>query len=479
MTECRGAVPVWVMPLSRAVENFDPRKTRFDVVIIDEASQSDVMALVAFYLGKTVVVVGDHEQVSPSAVGQEIAVVQNLIDQFLKGIPNADLYDGQTSVYDLARQSFGDTIRLVEHFRCVTDIIQFSNDLSYDGDIKPLRDASRVVLKPHTVAYRLEGSTRDGKVNRREAEVIASLAMAALEQPEYQKNEFGESTSFGATSLVGEEQALEIDRLLRTYISPSLYERHRFLCGTPAQFQGDERDVMFLSVVDIPTGTPLPFRDQQMFKQRFNVAASRARDQMWVVHSLNVQTDLRKGDLRRRLIEHAQDPTVLLRAYEEKERKTESPFERDVLKRLVGAGYQVTPQWKVGARRIDMVVEGDGRRLAVECDGDRYHPLEKLGEDMERQAVLERLGWIFVRIRGSVFFRDAERAMQPVFDRLRDLEIEPCAVELSGLAPITSATELTDRITRRAEQIRNEWNGKATNQAEPDESGDSIASLLN
>jgi len=465
MTECRGAVPVWVMPLSRVVENFDPRKTRFDVVIIDEASQSDVMALVAFYLGKTVVVVGDHEQVSPSAVGQEIAVVQNLIDQFLRGIPNADLYDGQTSVYDLARQSFGDTIRLVEHFRCVTDIIQFSNDLSYDGDIKPLRDASRVAIKPHTVAYRVEGSARDGKLNRREAEVIASLALAALEQPEYQKNEFRENTTFGAVSLVGEEQALEIDRLLRTYIPPSVYEKHRFLCGTPAQFQGDERDVMFLSVVDTPTGTPLPFRDQQMFKQRYNVAASRARDQMWVVHSLNAHTDLRGGDLRRRLIEHAHDPTVLLRAYEEKERKTESPFEREVLKRLVRAGYQVTPQWKVGARRIDLVVEGSGRRLAVECDGDRFHPLEKLGEDMERQAVLERLGWIFVRIRGSVFFRDAERAMKPVFDKLHELEIEPRAAEVSGSPSPASSTELSDRIARRAEQIRSDWNSKAVNDA--------------
>ncbi len=178
-----GAVPVWIMPLSRVVENFDPRKSRFDVVIIDEASQSDVMALVAFYLGKRVVVVGDHEQVSPSAVGQEVAIVQNLIDQFLQGIPNAHLYDGQTSVYDLARQSFGGTIRLVEHFRCVTDVIQFSNDLSYFGDIKPLRDSSRVVLRPHTISFRVSGSTKDGKVNRQEAEVVASLITAAIEQP--------------------------------------------------------------------------------------------------------------------------------------------------------------------------------------------------------------------------------------------------------------------------------------------------------
>ncbi|PYU69461.1 MAG: hypothetical protein DMG49_13335, partial [Acidobacteria bacterium] len=106
MSECRSAVPVWVMPLSRVVENFDPRSTRFDVVIIDEASQSDVMALVALYLGKTVLVVGDHEQVSPSAVGQDLGIIQNLIFQYLPGIPNSDLYDGQISIYDLARQSF-------------------------------------------------------------------------------------------------------------------------------------------------------------------------------------------------------------------------------------------------------------------------------------------------------------------------------------------------------------------------------------
>lgn len=180
---------------------------------------------------------------------------------------------------------------------------------------------------------------------------------------------------------------------------------------------------------------------------------------MWVVHSLNVQTDLRSGDLRRRLIEHAQHPEALLRLLEDKEKRTESPFERDVLKKLLLAGYRVIPQWRVGSRRIDLVVEGNGRRLAVECDGDRYHPIEKLGEDMERQAVLERLGWIFVRIRGSVFFRDPTRAMKPVFDKLRDLEIDPCA-ESPVASPSIASSELTDRVTRRAEQIRNEWNIK-------------------
>jgi very-short-patch-repair endonuclease len=188
---------------------------------------------------------------------------------------------------------------------------------------------------------------------------------------------------------------------------------------------------------------------------------------MWVVHSLNVQTDLRSGDLRRRLIEHAQDPQSLLRLLEDKEKRTESQFERDVLKKLLVAGYQVTPQWKVGSRRIDLVVEGNGRRLAVECDGDRYHPIEKLGEDMERQAILERLGWVFVRIRGSVFFRDPSRAMKPVFEKLQTLEIDPTSEREVATINNVSGTELTDRITRRAEQIRTQWNAPESGNGAP------------
>jgi very-short-patch-repair endonuclease len=462
MSECRGAVPVWVMPLSRVVENFDPRTTRFDVVIIDEASQSDVMALVALYLGKTVLVVGDHEQVSPSAVGQDLGVIQNLIFQYLRGIPNSDLYDGQISIYDLARQSFGGTTCLVEHFRCVPEIIQFSNMISYDGRIKPLRDASRVHLRPHTIAHRVPGSRRDGKINRQEALTVASLVAAAIEQPEYKKNDSGQPLSFGVVSLVGDEQAIEIDNLVRAHVSPDRYELHRVLCGNAAQFQGDERDVVFISLVDTAERGSLSLRDQELFKQRFNVAASRARDQMWIVHSLSPHDDLKADDLRRQLIEHAEDPARLMRALEEREKRTQSGFEREVMKRLAAAGYQVTPHWRIGTFQIDLVVEGAGKRLAIECDGDRYQPLEKLPEDMDRQSVLERMGWIFTRIRSSEFLRNPARAMKPVFEKLQLLEIPP-AGDSPGAAPAGLAShEVIDRILRRAEELRRSWSKSNT-----------------
>ena len=457
MSECRGAVPVWVMPLSRVVENFDPRSTRFDVVIIDEASQSDVMALVALYLGKTVLVVGDHEQVSPSAVGQDLGVIQNLIFQYLRGIPNSDLYDGQISIYDLARQSFGGTTCLVEHFRCVPEIIQFSNMVSYDGRIKPLRDASRVHLRPHTVAHRVTGSSRDGKINRQEALSVATLLAAAMEQPEYKQNDAGQALSFGVVSLVGDVQAIEIDNLVRAHVSPEGYERHRVLCGNAAQFQGDERDVVFISLVDTAERGSLSLRDQELFKQRFNVAASRARDQMWIVHSLSPNNDLKADDLRRQLIEHAEDPARLMRALEEKEKRAQSGFERALMKRLAAAGYRVTPHWRIGTFRIDLVVEGGGRRLAIECDGDRYQPLEKIGEDMERQAVLERMGWIFTRIRSSEFLRNPTLAMKHVIEKLQMLGITPLGDSAEAEPAGFASHEVVDRVIRRAEELRRSW----------------------
>src|SRR5215472_11793353 len=145
-----------------------------------------------------------------------------------------------------------------------------------------------------------------------------------------------------------------------------------------------------------------------------------------------------------------------MRTLEEKDKRTQSNFEREVMKRLAAAGYRVSPHWKIGTFRIDLVVEGEGKRLAIECDGDRYQPLEKLSEDMDRQSVLERMGWIFTRIRSSEFLRNPARAMKPVFDKLEALEIPP-AGKTGKIQEGPSSHEVVDRVIRRAEGLRNTW----------------------
>jgi hypothetical protein len=73
---------------------------------------------------------------------------------------------------------------------------------------------------------------------------------------------------------------------------------------------------------------------------------------------------------------------------------------------------------------------------------------------MERQANLERLGWRFVRIRGSIFFRDEERAMRPLLQRLSELGITADRYVEMEVRP---ADEMIQRITRRAQELRSQW----------------------
>ena len=458
MAAAQESVPVWIAPLSRVAENFDARKASFDVVIIDEASQCDVMGLIALYLGAKVIVVGDDQQVTPAAVGDRIDTADQLISTFLQGVAGKELYDGQFSIFDIAGIGFTGVTQLREHFRSVPDIIRFSNSLSYDWRIVPLRDASSARVRPPVVAHRVEDGSSDNKRNRQEALHVASLILSAAEQPEY------EGLTFGAISLLGAEQARDIEILLRNNMPLAEYEKRRVLCGTPPQFQGDERDVVFLSMVDGPPDVPpLNLRGDpgDLWKKRYNVAASRARDQLWVVYSLDLQRDLKPGDLRLRLLEFARDPLALQSQVAQALARAESPFETGVIRRLVTEGYQVTPQFEVGGYRIDLVVGDDRLRLAVECDGDRYHTQDNLREDLDRQAQLERLGWRFVRIRGSEYFRDPEAALKPLFKRLTELGIEPVGASLGATSTTDdTADELLERVRRRAAEIRNGWGNR-------------------
>ncbi|MDH4246060.1 MAG: DUF559 domain-containing protein, partial [Nitrospira sp.] len=225
------------------------------------------------------------------------------------------------------------------------------------------------------------------------------------------------------------------------------------------------------SMVDGPSDDgQLPCRDagpKDLYKKRYNVAVSRARNQLWIVHSLDPDTHLKDGDLRRRLIQHARDPQAILQAKENYGKQTNSVLENQVLQQLLAAGYRVQPQWPVGAYRIDLVVEGKNRRLAVECDGEKWHTPEQLHRDLERQAILERLGWVFVRIRGSVFFRAPETAMAPVFLKLQQLGIEPMG---KGEPHESNRVEpLVNRIKRAAKKIRQDWAKEQITMGEPNE----------
>ena len=434
-------------------DNLRISKNKFDIVIIDEASQSDISALAIMYLAKKIIIVGDDEQVSPSAVGLNVEKMSGLADMYIKGmIPNDHLYDMKSSLYDIAKTTFP-TLMLKEHFRCVPSIIGYSNRLSYDYKIKPLRDDSNVLTKPATIAYHVDGQRETGKRNDIEAKSIVALMISCMEQPEY------EGMTFGAISLLGDEQARVINDLAIEKISLQDYEKRKILCGNASNFQGDERDIIFISLVDSNEGEgPLRMTGEgigKSTKQRYNVAVSRAKNQVWVVHSLDVNNDLKSGDMRKELIEYVTNPSDFAQQEAEIKAKADSPFEVSVANYLVKNGYHIVQQWAVGSYRIDMVAVCRHRKIAIECDGELYHSGEdKVREDMERQAILERLGWRFIRIRGSEYYRNPNKTMERVISELTEFEIEP---EQSIQINNAQSTELQQRVIATAEHTMDEW----------------------
>ena len=456
----REAIPVWIMPLTRVYENlFSTRGSHhFDVVIIDEASQCDLSSLAALHLAEKCIIIGDDEQVSPAPFA-DLAAVQALINNSLEDIPSRELYDPESSVYHLARSFFKERIFLREHFRSVPEIVQFSNELCYDGRIVAMRDGASSPVKPALAAHFAFTGKSDDKVNRVEAETVAALLLACLEQPEYATNDLGQPASFGVISMRGVEQSALIDEILRTHIQADEFSSRRILCGTAEQFQGDERDVVFLSLVDSDEALPaLGFGPKEVHRKLFNVASSRARNQMWVVHSLG--TKLQPDDLRRRIIEYAQHPETLMNVKSSSQIPAVTPLIIAVQEYLTQRGFYVDAQWPVGTTRISLVARSGERRLAIECDGDRTITALELAHDMERQSALERTGWRFVRVRGSLFVRDAERAMQPVLEALAKFNIRPKEKPFVHQAEVSDEA-LIQRVQKRAAAIRYQWHKDA------------------
>ena len=64
-----SVVPCWIMTHLRVSESLPAELGVFDLVIVDEASQSDLTALPALLRAKKVLIVGDDKQVSPARWG--------------------------------------------------------------------------------------------------------------------------------------------------------------------------------------------------------------------------------------------------------------------------------------------------------------------------------------------------------------------------------------------------------------------------
>ncbi|HEV2568349.1 AAA domain-containing protein [Sphingomonas sp.] len=422
----KNALPCWIMPHYRVSESLPAELGLFDLVIVDEASQSTIAALPALLRAKQVLIVGDDKQVSPDAGFRSEDKLIELSRRYLGGQVEdfrAALREDK-SLYDLGSVVFaGGAIMLKEHFRCVAPIIEFSKAQFYDHKLQPLRlPSASERLDPPLVDIFVEDGARSGDVNRAEVACILDEIGRIAVDPLMGKR------TIGVTTLLGQKQAMLITEAIEQELGPEVMLRHDIRVGDPSAFQGGERDIMFLSMV---VGAKPGALSGLAFEQRFNVAASRARDRMVLVRSVEPEELSQADKLRRALIQHFRAPFAAdTKLNEDRRKRCESPFEEEMFDLLVARGYRVDTQVPVGHKRIDLVVEGgEDRRLAIECDGDAYHGPDRWPDDMARQRMLERAGWTVWRCFASRFVRDRDVVMQELIETLDALGIVPMATD--------------------------------------------------
>jgi very-short-patch-repair endonuclease len=433
MDRCRPSVPVWIMPIYRIAEQVRVHPDLYDVVIVDEASQAGLEAAFLQYLAPKIVVIGDDKQVSPSAVGVDQQQLRDLANQFLATDPyKASWLDPKRSYFDEAAMRFGGRITLTEHRRCVPEIIGFSNRIAYEPEgirLVPVRQFGAQRLEPIKVVHLPDGYEGTNKTNPVEADAIVEQIRKCMAEPQY------DGATFGVISLLGKEQAKLIEHKLLDAVAPEEWSARELRCGDASDFQGSERDVMFLSMVKAPDpNRRLSALTATQYVQRFNVAASRAKDQMWVYHSM-AKTDLNNAeDMRFQLLDYCYG--VVNRIHGDIEGSVsgvvpedlpvppfDSLFEQRIFNRIVDRGYTVVPQYPAIGYKIDLVIIGAKGRLAVECDGDYWHGPAEFESDLARQRELERCGWEFFRVRESVFYADMPATLKKLWDTLDELDI--------------------------------------------------------
>lgn len=196
--------------------------------------------------------------------------------------------------------------------------------------------------------------------------------------------------------------------------------------------QGDERDIVFISVgygkqksgaLWLNFG-PL---NQDGGERRLNVLTTRARLRCEVFSNFTAEDlDLQRTGARgvvalKRYLQFAENGRLDLP--QPSEQGPDSVFEEVVAEKVRGLGYEVHPQVGSGDFFIDLAVVDPKRPgrylLGIECDGRTYHSASWARDrDRLRQQVLEGLGWSLHRIWSTDWFRNPDREVHKIADSL-------------------------------------------------------------
>lgn len=423
--------PCFMMSPLSVAQFLDPSTINFDVIIFDEASQvKPEDALGSLLRGGQLVVMGDTKQLPPTSFFDLIVEVDDEDEE-----EAAQLTDME-SILHKCKTCFP-TNTLKWHYRSKHEsLIAVSNQEFYDNQLliypSPINDPNFLGLKheynPNSVYDRGRSS-----VNRIEAKQVAE---ACIEH--YRK--FPKKSLGVGTFNIKQQQAIleEIEFQLREHPDMEVYfksdrEEHFFVKNLET-IQGDERDVIFLSIGFGKDENGRPSRNfgplnQEGGYRRLNVLITRARERCVVFSNFKAE-DLKVDEnsvfgLRalKTFLEFANNRRLISMKLTGAD--SDSPFEDSVREFLRSHGHEVHKQIGCAGFRVDLGIVDPSKPgnylLGIECDGAKYHssPVAR-DRDRLRQQILESKGWKIYRIWSTDWYRNRKESENRLLDAIQN-----------------------------------------------------------
>jgi len=414
-------LPIWSVTNLATSEHFPFAPNVFDLVVIDEASQSDIAsALPLLYRAKKAVIIGDPQQlrhISSVRKQQDTRLMQkyNLLgDDSLRFSYSAQ------SLYDCSRGAVGkdDVTLLNEHYRSHFSIIEFSNREWYDGYLDIRTNYENLFFPPDTREHiewiDVRGKTvRPGKsaLNQIEAERVLEVLQEVFNEYKDRRPSVGIVTPF-------REQADYFTARLSQLYDEETIRKHFLLANVVHLFQGDERDIVIFSPVISAGAQDRTIGFLRATSNLFNVAITRARSILWVVGDrtacMNAGIKYLKDFVE--YIDYKKYKNIDL-PYS----GFQSPWEKKFFEVLKAEGLNPVSQHPAGPYFIDLAITIGGRKLAVEADGAYWHASlsgERLESDIVRDKNLRRMGWEIIRFWVHDLKYDLKKCVETIIEKI-------------------------------------------------------------
>jgi very-short-patch-repair endonuclease len=403
-------IPCWAVTALSAKGRIPLLPGLFDLLIIDEASQCDIASVIPLlFRAKRAVIIGDPKQLN------HITNISNTQDTSLLlkyHIPFGYSYS-VTSVYGLAeRFEKKKKIKLLDHHRSHSDIINYSNKEFYKEELRVATKYDRLIVPAGInpglhwieVAGKTERPRNGSAVNHAEAHRIIDELSRLILQDNY-LGSVGVVTPFRAQA-----EYLRNKIAQNSALQSALQSRNNFLVDTVHKFQGDERDVLFFSPVAAEGIGKGAINCLSSTGNLFNVAITRARAVLFVVGDKNYCSSCG--------IPYMENFVVYVNGLQKKPQNIKPPlsngrdyppvpnpeevseWEKVLYSALYDEGITVVPQYPVEQYRLDFALFDGQRQLDIEVDGEMYHK-DWSGElcyrDQLRNHRLYEMNWDVMR----------------------------------------------------------------------------------